>query len=160
MKSNFLFPCKFRYLGLAITLTALILTIFSEINDGIPFLKDIQVFALVDSGIPFSDRSDNVFFKLIRDDFDFELISTLWILGGIFLGFSRQKDEDEFITKIRLESLVWATYIHFGILLILNLTLYGIGYSAVLLGNMFTILLIFNILFYLRLFKFFKQSNQ
>ena len=159
MKTSYLFPSRFRLWGLILTIIALLLAVYSEVNEGIPFLKQIPVLALVDSGIPFSTRPDTSFFKIIKDDFDFELISILFILGGFLLGFSRQKIEDEYINQIRLQSLLIATYVHFAIFIFLMLSFYGLDYLYVMMINMFTILWFFNLVFYYKLFRLKRQMT-
>jgi hypothetical protein len=40
-------------------------------------------------------------------------ISTiLWLTGSLFVTFSEEKYEDEFIARTRMESLVWGTYLN------------------------------------------------
>ncbi len=158
MKSVYLFPSRCRIWGLILTLFALVLSMYSLINDGIPFLKEIPVLAIVDSGFHFPNQSHDTFFYIKKDDFGFELTSILFIIGGFFLGFSRQKIEDEFISQVRLQSLVIATYVHFAILLVMILFFYGTDFLYVMTINMFTILWLFNIVFYFKLFKLKKQS--
>lgn len=158
MKSVYLFPSSFRIWGLILTLIAIVLALYSTLNDGISFLKEVPVLAIVNSGFPFSNHSDTSFFNIVKDDFGFELISSLFIIGGFFLGFSRQKIEDEFISQLRLQSLVIATYVHFGVLIVMILFFYGLDFLYVMMINMFTILWLFNIVFYYKLFKLKKQS--
>lgn len=158
MKSVYLFPSRCRIWGLILTLFALVLSMYSLINDGIPFLKEIPVLAIVNSGFPFSNHPNATFFHIVKDDFGFELTSILFIIGGFFLGFSRQKIEDEFISQVRLQSLVIATYVHFAILFVMILFFYGTDFLYVMTINMFTILWLFNIVFYFKLFKLKKQS--
>jgi hypothetical protein len=145
--------------GLILTIIALVLAVYSEANEGIPFLKQIPVLAFVDSGMPLIGHSEINFFKIIKDDFDFELISILFIIGGFLLGFSRQKIEDEYINQIRLQSLLIATYVHFAIVIFLMLSFYGLDYLYVIMINMFTILWIFNLVFYYKLFRLKKQMT-
>ena len=62
--------------------------------------------------------------------------------------FSKEKDEDEFIAKMRLESLVWATYVNYSILLLALIFVFGIAFFWVMAANMFTLLFFFIIRFH------------
>ena len=72
-----------------------------------------------------------------------EVASVLMIIGGILVAFSKTKDEDEFISKIRMESLIWATYVNYGILLLTVLFVFDYPFFNVLIYNMFTVLFFF-----------------
>jgi hypothetical protein len=82
-----------------------------------------------------------------------EILGILVILSGLLVAFSRERDEDELITKIRLESLVWATYWNYGILILAFLFLYDLTFYWVMVFNMFTILYLFIIRFTLAIRK-------
>jgi hypothetical protein len=93
------------------------------------------------------------FFKLIKNSIVDEILTIGIIVGGILVGFSKLKEEDEMISKIRYESLVWATYVNYGIILFLTLFLFGLPYLYVLFYNMFTLLLFFIIRFHYMIYK-------
>jgi len=59
------------------------------------------------------------------------IIGILFILGAVMVAFAKEKHEDEFIAKIRLESFLWATYINYAILLFSFLFFFGIGFMYV-----------------------------
>ena len=54
-----------------------------------------------------------------------------------------EKTEDEFISRLRLESLVWATYVNYIILALSIIFIYDEVFFWVMILNMFTILLFF-----------------
>jgi len=70
------------------------------------------------------------------------------IVGLIFIAFSKVKFEDEYVSKIRLESLQWAIYLNFGLLIIATIFIHGLAYYNVTVYNMFTPLIIFIVRFY------------
>lgn len=86
-----------------------------------------------------------------------EVASILIVIGGLLVGFSKTKDEDEFISKIRMESLIWATYVNYVILLLAVLFVFDMPFFSVLIYNMFTVLFIFIFRFHFLLFKSKKQ---
>ena len=57
------------------------------------------------------------------------------------------------VSKIRLESLVWATYVNYACLLFCILFIYGLPFFNIMVYNMFTLLLIFIIRFHWMLFQ-------
>jgi len=69
-------------------------------------------------------------------------------LIGVFvalflIAFSKEKQEDEYIQKLRLDSLLLAFYIYTFILILGTLLFYGFGYLEFRGYNMFTIQIIF-----------------
>ncbi|MBC5775106.1 hypothetical protein H8S95_13595 [Pontibacter sp. KCTC 32443] len=113
------------------------------------FNLEATVFALYDSGIFEPVKA----FSPIRNNIVDELIAITAIVGGLLAAFSREKDEDEYISQIRLESLLWATYINYGFLIFSIVFIYGIAFYQVLLLNMLTVLLIFLIRFNFILYR-------
>jgi hypothetical protein len=71
----------------------------------------------------------------------------LIILSGLVVAFSKEKLEDELISSIRLKSLVWATYVNYGVLLLAFIFVYDLSFLWIMIFNMFTILVFFIIRF-------------
>jgi len=144
MKTKLLFPYRFKRIGWILLVPSAILGILYlffgfEIN----FL-DLKVFAI------YSDEvfGDTVRFGFDRNNITDEISAILFIIGAIFVAFSKEKHEDEFIAKTRLESLVWAIYVNYIILIFCFLFFYISGFLYVMIFNMFTILIFFIIRFY------------
>ena len=103
-------------------------------------------------GIPlFSDET--AYFSIIKTNVENELASVLFLISAMLVAFSKAKNEDEFIIKIRLESLVWATFFHFRILLIEMLFVFNLEFFTFMVFNMFTLLIIFIVRFNIALYK-------
>ena len=161
MKKTILFPKNYRKLGLMMIVLSLILWISDLIFGGLSFLENIRVLAVFDSGVPFDQtRDQNTFDQIIQDDYRYEVISVLLLLGLLFFGFSKRESEDELIQKIRLESLLWATYVHFFLFILLTLFTFGIFYLNILLLSIFMILLIYIIRFEYKLFQLKKSLDE
>ena len=94
-----------------------------------------------------------MFFSITENNILDEIIGLLLIIGALLIAFSKEKSEDEFISKIRLESLVWATYINFAILIFTIIFIYDMIFFWVLVFNMFTVLIFFIIRFNWALYK-------
>jgi len=98
-------------------------------------------------------KDNNGIFRIIENYIIDELVVISIIIGGLLIGFSKEKIEDEFITKTRLDSLAWAIIVNYSILLFLTIFIYDIKYLHVLIYNMFTPLLIFIIRFNYVIYK-------
>jgi len=148
MNTNYLLPSRFKKVGWFLFIPGIILGILYLIYDPQPKFLNVKVFVIAESLFEFSFRN--------KDVYD-EITALLLILGPIFIAFSREKSEDEYISKIRLESLVWATYINYSIVILAILFIYDFGFIWVLISNMFTILFFFIIRFNWALYRSKKQ---
>lgn len=150
MKTNYLFPNSFKKssgLLFLISLLGIILIPIINKDDNVIELQT-NVFALFyDEGIKTKSMG------WIKDDIFPELLGIVLILSGLVFAFSKEKTEDEMISKIRIESLVWATYINYAVLLFCILFIYGFSFFSVMLYNMFTVLFFFIIRFHWMLYK-------
>jgi hypothetical protein len=87
------------------------------------------------------------YFGIISNNVLNEILGVLVIISGLMVAFSKEKNEDEFISKIRLQSLVWATYWNYGILILAFLFVYDLSFLWVMIINMYTIIIFFIIKF-------------
>jgi len=104
MKTRFLFPYWCRYLGYALVLAHIPVMLLRK---------------MIGFDIP-GNRIDN---GLLSPHHLFFMTTTLLMAVGLFLAaFSKEKIEDEQISQLRLDSLQWAIYVNY-ILLIVSLIL-------------------------------------
>ena len=155
MKVNYLFPSKYKKIGWFIFIPTLIFGLYTIIYDYEPALLDMDVFAI------FIDEffDEPKILGIINNNILNELLGFLMIISSILVAFSKEADEDEFISKLRLESLVWATYVNYGVLLLAFLLVYDLSFFWVMIFNMFTILIFFIIRFNIQIRKL-KKSMQ
>lgn len=153
MNSRFLFSHKFKIAGFILLLPALLGVLFFFLNYE-PAFFDWRVFAIADLGF-----NNDVFFGIIENNVTNELAGILLIVSLVFIAFSREKQEDEYISKIRLESLLWATYINYGILVLSLMFLYNFAFLWVMIFNMFTLLIIFIVRYYIMLNKMKREMT-
>jgi len=149
MKSRFLFTHHYKPIGWVIFVIGFILGIILMLNDYNYPDWEVSVFPLISENDIFSKPALEWSTNNIAD----EIASIFIIVGGILVSFSKTKDEDEYISKIRMESLIWATYVNYIILIITILFVFDISFFNVLIFNMFTILLFFMVRFHYELFK-------
>lgn len=90
-----------------------------------------------------------------------EILSVLIVVFGVLAGFSREKHEDEYIDKLRNDSLRWSLFINYGFLLLTLLGVYGLIYLSFMFAQLFLILFLFNIIFDIKLLRHYKSvSNE
>ncbi|MGZ3882594.1 MAG: hypothetical protein ACXVPQ_01705 [Bacteroidia bacterium] len=152
MKTRFLFPHRFKKAGWVMLALGLALLIADGLSDGLPFLRKVPVIALYNSP-DFAEEGQGGFFKLITDDVNFELCTLFLVLGSLLVAFSRTRHEDEFISKLREESLVWATYAQYILLAVSIVCLYGTVFLDVMVYNLFSMLWIFIVKFHYEIHK-------
>ncbi|GGF27024.1 hypothetical protein [Echinicola rosea] len=143
MKLNYLFPNKYKKIGWLILIPSAIIGMITLVLDLEPNYLDFNVPAIFINDA-FGDKGvvGNVKNNVLN-----EILGVLILLSSLLVAFSKEKLEDEYISKIRLESLVWAVYFNYAILLILFLFVFELSFLWVMIFNMFTILLFFIIRF-------------
>lgn len=152
MKTKLLLPNQFKKVGWIILIPSTLLGLYVIISDNTFDFLNVRVFTIYNKSFLF-DSSETVRFGFIGHNLTNTVAGILFIVGAMFVAFSREKSEDEFIAKIRLESLLWATYINYAILLFCFLFFYEYEFLYVMIFNMFTILIIFIIRFYYMLHR-------
>ena len=155
MKLNYLFPSKYKKIGWVIFFPTLIFGLYTVIYEFEPYFFDFNVFALFVEDLNFNENSYS--FRLVNNNILNEILGLLMVVSSIFVAFSKEPDEDEFISKIRLESLVWATYVNYAVLILAFVFVYGFSFFWVMIFNMFTILIFFIIRFNIQIRKFKKS---
>ena len=141
METRFLLPNKCKLIGWIFLIPSTILgllVIFKEIK--FKFLE-VKVLTISSGGTAPWDSTN--FFKIETENITGTIIGIVFLVSALLVAFSREKNEDEFISKSRLESLLWATIINYTILLFCFIFFYEFGFWYVMIFNMFTILILF-----------------
>ena len=89
-----------------------------------------------------------------------EILTIIIISSGIIHGFSKEKVEDELIKKIRLESLAWSVQVNFILVMVETILIFGIHFYEVMVIQLFSILLIFNLKKQHSLNRFYNQTDE
>lgn len=151
MKTNYLISNKFKIPGWILLIAGLIAGVFLITSEFESDLLEVNVLAIFNGDSLFSDNEG--FFKIIENSIVDEIIALCIIIGGLMVGFSKEKVEDEFIYKLRKDSLVWAIIFNYIVLIIMIVFIYEFTFFNVLVYNMFTPLLVFIIRFNFLKFK-------
>lgn len=141
MKTNYLLPNKYKIYGWILLIIGLILGIIAISSDYESEALTINVFSVFNDDAISSN--DSGFFNVIKNSIIDELAALAIIFGGLIVGFSKEKIEDEFIYKLRKDSLVWGIIANYIILVLAIIFIYGFTFFDVLVFNMFTPLLFF-----------------
>lgn len=132
MKSNYLLPHFLKKVG------------------WIAFVPSLALGLLVlyaNFEIPGFEASGVGFHILGKNNLTDEL-AAICVMASLFLiAFTEEKVEDEWVMKVRLDSLQWAVYVNYGLLAVAILFVYESKFFDVMVYNMFTILVFFTLRF-------------
>ncbi len=143
MKNSLLIPNKYKVLGWILFLIA------TGIHIAISFFE-VDIYK-----IPLPFKTNEFTDGTIND----EIILSFVLIGLLLVAFAKEKNEDEYISFLRLKSWQWAVLISYGILLIANWSVFGLGFLSFMTYNMFTFLIVFIVKFNLSLYLLRKGGN-
>ena len=153
MKKIFLLPHSFKKVGWAILIPTFIigLMMFVDGCNGFPtyLLKGI-------------DPASGLYRALVSYVMT-GLLNNIAIIGisvgSLFVVCSREPIEDELITQVRLNSLLIALYLNTAFVVVSALCFYELDYLYVMIGNIFTVLLVFLIVYEVKLWRLKKSME-
>ena len=158
MKANYLFPAVFRKIGWRLLipfglLSIYCLYVFNYGSDG------FQLFQFP----PFNHSPEqrgfiDVLLDVGENGALDEIASIGLAVSLLFVGFSREKDEDECIARIRMNSLVWAILVNYLLLILATVFIYGAAYLSVAFVGLFTVLIFFIVKYRWDLYQFKKNG--
>lgn len=149
MKTKFLFPNQCKKIGWILLIPSTILGILILIFDYKFKFMNSNVFTIYTDGF----GVEKTIMGFFEGNYVNSIAGLLFIIGAILVAFSKEKNEDEFIAKTRLESLVWATYVNYIVLAFCTIFFFNLEFLIVMIFNMFTILIFFIIRFYYILYR-------
>jgi hypothetical protein len=161
MKTRFLFAHRFKYLGWGIFAIGFVLVLMHVLAD---FTENniLSKFNFFESGHFFSkwttiknfhknkwtDDNGKSGFTFEDEDIMGELIMSMVIIGFVLMAFSRERFEDEWIAKVRLESLVIGLYALLASIFVIIWIIYGLDFWVILNYCLLIPLLVFIVRFY------------
>lgn len=161
METKFLLPHSFRRIGWVLFIPSFILgVIVLFFNIELDWLGDQVLTIYAGSGIKILNQRDSgQFFTLISGNYTQTIAGVLCLVSLMMIAFSKEKTEDEFILRTRIDSLLWATYINYFILIFCFIFFFGFEFLYIMIFNMFTILIFFIFRFNYVLYKEVKNLN-
>ena len=150
MSRNYLFPARFQKFGWFLLVPfGLMFLLFAFGPDSIKEQWRMPVFAIADEEL----FQKTIWFSFTSNAVFDEVTLIGLIVSLLLIAFSKEKEEDEFISQIRLNSLVWALLINYGILILAELFVYAFSFLNILYFNLIMILVLFVIKFRIELHK-------
>ena len=144
MTQALLLPHRYKKIGWMILIPATIMGIILIIGDFETQWFSTRVFAIFSDEIKSGQFVEGgKVFSFIHTNITNTVVGVLFLLGAMLTAFSREKQEDEYIEKLRLSSLLWAVWVNYLLLLLAFIFVYGFAFLNVMIYNMFTILIIF-----------------
>lgn len=145
MDTKLLLPNRYKRLGWILFVPCLILMILAllEVNQNINFLGEGHMLSKWTTLAPAEKSSLGRILEGQSNDLAGEILMTLTAIGFFFVAFSRERTDDEWIMKVRLESLLWAFYVHLGAFFLSVWLSYSLAFYVFLSWNMLTAPLVF-----------------
>tara|TARA_B110001454_G_scaffold208952_1_gene221974 strand:+ start:147 stop:605 length:459 start_codon:yes stop_codon:yes gene_type:complete len=151
---SYLFSNQFKKTSGIVFYLSIPLGLFLLLTERLQDLFVVNVFSIFSHEWFGSERTG---FGWIENGLGDEILTLLIIVSGLINSFSKEKIEDELISRIRLESLSLSLFISFGLIIISTFLVYNINYMYVLVFNLFLIILLFNLILKFRLFKHYNS---
>ena len=157
MKTSYLFAHRLKTIsGILFVLSFILFVSFYAFDQFGNFEYKAKVFAIIGND---GFLGNNDIFDWVENSIVDEVLATIVIVSGVVFAFAKEKHEDEMVQSIRLHSLAWATIANYGILLFCYLFVYGLPFLNVLMGAMFSQLIIFIILFRYKMYRFYTTQQ-
>jgi len=137
---NFLIPYTWKLIGLFLTLSGIISAVFYLWFD---FRFTLPVFAV------FSSFLETKMFTTFRTNFADDLTLLLLISGLALIVFSKEKIESENLNSFRARAITNALIVNNLFLFLSILFVFGTGFIAVLVINLFSFSIFYLIFFYI-----------
>ncbi len=155
MLTKFLLPNRLKSVGWIIAIPAFVLMILN-----LQFGFTFPFFDYAVKGLKNISFDNGFLFNIQYNNFTDEVGGVLLIIGLLLITFSKEKDEDEMISKLRLESLLWAVFIN-SVLIVLSIILfYSQLFLKIMAYNICTTLILFIIRFNLIIYFERKKINK
>ncbi|MEP0862479.1 MAG: hypothetical protein HRF52_13665 [Ignavibacterium sp.] len=147
MNFNFFLPHKFRFVGLILFLLGIIAA-YIRFSLGIkPAVLTLPVFSL------YSSFLETKTFQIITNNISEEIVALLLLVGLLLLNFSKEKIEIEQTDKLRFRALITSVFVNSMLMILSTLFIYGFAFVNVLMLNMFSQLIIYQMIFRFLIFR-------
>ena len=151
MRNRFFLPNRFKRIGYFILIPATIGLVLNSFGYFEPAWLNIETTSNIKmSGIVTGTISGN--------NSTNEILIGLFLIGVYFAGFSKEKNEDDLINMIRLNSLSLAFLLNAAFIFIANFVFYGLDFLRVLIYNIFTPFIIYLLCYNFMLYRFYKNE--
>lgn len=140
-------PARFRVAGFILTLSGLLVAWLRFVRGIKPAFLELKMLAL------HSLYFENRYFTVIRNNVSEEIAGLLILTGLIILSFSRLSHENELTASMRFKSFLYAIIGQIALSALALLFLYGISFAGFAIINIFLLLLLQNVVFWIWMIK-------
>ena len=147
MQTKFLLPNRAKIWGWIIAIPAFILLILN-----LHFDFTFSFFDYAQKTRQKISFDNGLLFNIQYNNFTDEIGSILLIIGLLLIAFSKEKDEDERISQLRLESLLWATLVNCLLIVLSIIFFYNELFLKIMAYNICSTLILFIIRFNLTIY--------
>ena len=151
---NYLFNYKYKKISGWIFYLLIPVGLFLLLTERIQDIFVVNVFSIFSYEWFGSERTG---FGWIENGLGDEIFTLLIIVSGLINSFSKEKIEDELISRIRLESLSLSVFISFGLIIISTFLVFNINSMYELVFNLFLVILLCHLILKVRLFKHYNS---
>ncbi|MDR9488137.1 hypothetical protein [Salibacter sp.] len=145
MEAKYSFSHKWKLIGIALFIIGLTLGAIGVLGNYEPAFLDVRVpdFFGNSSFLNNGSDSDTGWPKMRKNNLLDEIALSLLLIGGLLSVLAKEKNEDEMIMKLRLESLLWSAIVN-GILIFITVWLiYDLDFYFVMITELFFFYLLF-----------------
>lgn len=138
MKNTYLFPNSYRRIGQILAIPSVLLCgyyLFFADGDLLP----CRMFSV----LSFELFSSVEWFTMVETDAMRQISIVLFTISLLFIAFSREKEEDEYMEYLRSRSMRWAMLISGIVTIVVTLLVYNLAYLYFVFINLYLILILF-----------------
>lgn len=148
MKTKYLLPTSFKKIGwIMIVISLIYYVMYMTFDWATIYFKMPSIF------------NDGNFFTMVKTEIYSTFLPIVALSGFLFIAFSKERDEDEYIGKIRERSFVFAALFSSLLIILSTLFIFGLDYLNILIMDFFVFLFVFTVKFQIELWKFRKENK-
>lgn len=162
---NYLFPHRFKKVSGIIFYASIPLGLYWLFTDQYDSLLEVPVLNLFSADMVITtpetenilgSEGGNWIYNGILD----EIMTFIVVSTGLIHGFCKENIEDELVANLRANSLKWALFINYGLLIVANFLVYEFSYFYTMVVFMFTLLLFYNLIFGFKLYNHYHTPTE
>lgn len=140
-----LFPYELKYAAWILLIIGLVMAYLVSFDNFMPEYLNVPVFAI------YSAYIKKTVMGITQTNLSDEIAVIFMLTGLALLIFSKQKNEKSFYNELRAKSMFLAVIINTLSIILLTLLVFGLGYIKIVFINIFSLLIIYLIVFNFKL---------
>lgn len=147
MNFKFLLPHKIKFVGVILFILGIVTAYIRFVLGTKPSFLTLPVFAV------YSSFLETKTFQLIPNNISEEIVIVLLLVGLLLINFSSEKLETEYTNALRFKAMMYSVLVNTILLLFNTLFVYGFAFVSVLMVNIFSQLILYQIIFRFLIFR-------